>query len=140
MATAWQNPDVHHRTAELRAQLLQEFPDLPKQTMARLNDFNRAAVEILQRYKGNHVIEQAVNKMMNRKGVVDNDLCGVMPAGLLAIVWFDMIKVHDAYDHMKDTMEDVGLHCVQGDSHRLFSTYVAFSRLLPKWADILLAS
>lgn len=135
---AWQNPDVHARTAEIRTQMLKEFPDLPKQTVDRLNDFNRTAVEILQRYKGNVVIEQAITKMMNRKGCVDRDLCGVMPAGLLAIVWNDMIKVHGAYDHMKDTMEDVGPHCIQGDTHRLFSTYVAFSRILPVWAEKLL--
>lgn len=135
---AWQNPDVHARTAEMRAQLLKEFPDLPKQTVERLNDFNRTAVEILQKYKGNVVIENAISKMMNRKGCIDNDLCGVMPAGLLAIVWNDMIKVHGAYDHMKDTMEDVGPHCIQGDTHRLFATYIAYSRILPAWAKELL--
>ena len=55
------------------------------------------------------------------------------------IVETDMIKVHGAYDHMKCTMEDVGSHCVQGDSHRLFATYIAFSRLVPKWAEKLLS-
>lgn len=134
----WQRSDVHCRTAEMRAQLQKEFSHLPEQTAERLNDFNRAAVEILQFYKGNDVIERAIAKMINRKTVIDNDLCGVMPAGLLAIVWFDMIKVHGAYDHMKDTLEDVGPHCVQGDTHRLFATYVAFSRLLPKWVETLI--
>ena len=124
----WANPDVHARTTEMRAQLIKEFPDLPNQTVQRLVDFNRAAVEILQIYAGNKVIEQAVHKMVGRKGAVDHDLCGVMPAGLLAIVWFDIIKVHGSFDHMRETMEDVGPHCTQGDSHRLFATYVAFMR------------
>jgi hypothetical protein len=124
----------------MRAQLLKEFPDLPRESVLRANDFNRAAVEIGQKYKGNKVIEQALNKMGLRKGVVDKDLCGVMPAGLLVIVWFDFIKVHNAFDHMQLLLEDIASHCIQGDSHRLFATYVAYARVTPKWAETALLS
>lgn len=85
MAT-WQNPDVHAHTLEMRAQLQKEFRDLPDLTRLYASSFDRAANEIREIYKGEGDVSACLDKMTRRKDVVDNDLCGVMPAGLLSLV------------------------------------------------------
>lgn len=124
----WQNPDVHARTAEMRTQLQREFRDLPDLTRLYSSSFDRASKEIREMYRGNALVTACLDKMARRRDAVDNDLCGVVPAGLLSLVWEDKIKPNGAYDHFLGTLEDMGTTCVQGDSHRLFATHVAFSR------------
>jgi hypothetical protein len=129
MATAWKNPDVHAHTVEMRTQLQKEFQELPQLTRLYASSFDRAAKEIKQVYNGDGEVVACLDKMTRRKDVVDNDLCGVMPAGLLALVWEDKIKPNEeAREHFLATLKDMGTTCVQGDTHRLFATYVAFSR------------
>lgn len=112
----------------MRAQLQQEFKDLPDLTKLYSTSFDRAANEIREIYKGDRDVAACLDKMTRRKDIVDKDLCGVMPAGLLSLVWEDKIKPNGAYDHFLGTLKDMGTTCVQGDSHRLFATYVGFSR------------
>lgn len=112
----------------MRAQLQSEFRDLPELTKLYSSSFDRSVQEMKEIYKGDGDVAACLDKMTRRKGVVDNDLCGVMPAGLLVLVWEDKIKPNGAYDHFLATLKDMGTTCVQGDSHRLFATYVAFSR------------
>ena len=128
MSTNWQNPDVHARTAEMSAQLLREFPELPRLTMLYASSFDRAAKEIKAKYAGNEVVAACLEKMWRRREAIDNDLCGVRPSGLLSLVWEDKIKPNGAYDHFLGTLIDMGTTCLQGDSHRLFATYVAYNR------------
>jgi hypothetical protein len=132
----WQNPDVHARTAEMRAQMQNEFQLLPHLTDLYSSSFDRAASEIKEMYKNDREVVACLDKMTKRKDLVDMDLhvldngtkVGIKPAGLLALVWEDKIKPNGAYDHFLGTIKDMGNTCPQGDSHRLFATYVAFSR------------
>ena len=124
----WQNPDVHAHTAEMKSLLMQEFPHLPQLTLLYTSSFDRSVCDIKMIYKNEKEVMACLEKMMKRKDVIDNDLCGVRPAGLLSLVWEDKIKPNGAYAHFLSTLKDMGTTCVQGDSHRLFATYVAFSR------------
>ena len=127
-ARDWQNPDVHAHTREMVMQLCQEFADLPRLTVTAIDEFEEVCAEILAKYPSEPVVVACLEKMRNRKLVVDRDLCGVMPAGLLAVVWNQVVKPTEAYDHFLGTLKDMGTTCVQGDTHRLFATYVAFTR------------
>jgi uncharacterized protein YdhG (YjbR/CyaY superfamily) len=134
---AWQNPDVHARTQEMREQMQKEFPLLPQLTELYSPSFDRSVAEIREKYIGDKEVAACLDKMTRRKDHVDMDLhvvdkmkgkIGVKPSGLLSLVWEDKIKPNDAFDHFLGTLKDMGTTCPQGDSHRLFATYVAFSR------------
>ena len=137
-AKGWQNPDVHARTNELREQMQKEFQLLPQLTELYASSFDRTVREIKEFYIGDGDVIACLTKMEKRKDLVDMDLhvvscdgkkkVGIKPAGLLALVWEDKIKPNGAYDHLLGTLKDMGTTCPQGDSHRLFATYVAFSR------------
>lgn len=127
----WQNPDVHARTAEMREQLIREFSYLPQLTQLYTRCFESAVEGIKAYYKGDREVEACLAKMVARKDIVDRDLyppSGISPAGLLALVWEEKIKPNEAYEHFLATLKDMGTTCPQGDSHRLFATFVAFSR------------
>jgi hypothetical protein len=115
----------------MRKQLQEEFPGLPAETAKRELHFEEACAEILAKYKGDPAVAAVLAKIRSRKGVKDMHLCGVLPAGLLAIVWADqvtLINEPELYEHFRLTLIDIGGTCLQGDTHRLFATYVALSR------------
>lgn len=125
----WKNPDVHAHTAEMRSIMSSEFPKLPKLAELYMKDFDTVCTEIERHYAGNGSIAQCINKLRVRKDVRDHDLQGISLAGLLCIVWIDCVKPSgELYDHFACILQDMGTTCVQGDSHRLFSLYVASVR------------
>jgi len=129
--TGWQQPDVHSRTPEMRNQLKAEFPDLVGHSLRMGPLFSLACADIRAHYGGNQAVEHCLSKMERRASTTDHDLGGVLPAGLLAIVWLDQVSRIDepeCYDHFLATLVDMGGTCVQGDTHRLFATYVALAR------------
>lgn len=128
----WLNPDVHARTPELRAQLLSEFPELPKITQNRAvvpNEIERVVSEIRSRQIPAEA-SACLDKIYGRRGAIDRDLGSVSVAGLLCVVWSDCVvpRIGMAFDIFVSTLCDMGTTCVQGDSHRLFATYVALKR------------
>lgn len=131
MNKEWKQPDVHQWSETMRAQLTTEFPFLSAETAKREVHFNDVCKEILEKYKGDRMVSSVLDKIRGRIGLKDKHLCDILPAGLLAIVWTDQITLVDepeSYEHFRQTLEDIGGTCLQGDTHRLFSTYVALSR------------
>lgn len=127
----WKQPDVHQWSEAMRKQLQEEFPGLPEETAKREIHFDEACAEILSLYRDDPEVKSVLAKIRSRKGVRDQHLCGVLPAGLLAIVWADqvtLINEPELYEHFRLTLIDIGGTCLQGDTHRLFATYVALSR------------
>jgi hypothetical protein len=133
----WVNPDVHARTNEMRIKLAEEFSDLPRLTQLYAQNFDTALREIKLFYRNDGEIAACLDKMDRRKDIVDHDMyivdsnkdhiC-ISPSGLLALLWDEKIKPNESYVHFRETLLDMGLTCPQGDSHRLFASYVAFSR------------
>lgn len=133
MSTMWKTPDVHQWSREMSALVTAEFPDLPQTSQARANMFDMCAQEVIQKYSGNQELAQVVSKLKARSGINDHDLCQTSVVGLFVIVWQDLVKKIDSdetYSHFLFTLMDMGQTCVQGDTHRLFSTYVALKRSL----------
>lgn len=128
----WINPDVHARTPEMRALLLSEFPELPKLTRDR-SVVPKEIERVMLQIRGQKLPPQAeacLEKIYNRRGAIDVDLCDVSVAGLLCMVWSDCVlpRIHTSLDLFIGTLCDMGTTCVQGDSHRLFAAYVAYKR------------
>jgi hypothetical protein len=128
----WLNADVHARTPEMRAQLLAEYPDLPKLTRDR-SVVPGEIERVISEMRGRVMIAEAVaciDKIYARRGAIDNDLCSVSVAGLLCVVWSDCVvpRITKTIDLFVATLCDMGTTCVQGDSHRLFAAYVAYKR------------
>jgi len=127
----WKQADVHAWSKTMSEQLKTEFPDLPDKTVQYRDKFDAVANEIREKYNKHTGVELLLVKMKRREHLVDNDLCGISPSGLLALVWIDIVRKiddSDCYRHFFDTLIDMGSHCLQGDSHRLFSTFVALLR------------
>lgn len=129
----WLNPDVHARTPEMRAQLLAEFPELPTLTQNRANvpgEIERVMNEIRVRDMPPEALA-CLDKIYRRRGAIDKDLAGVSVAGLLCVVWSDCVHPKIGAGSLSlftNTLVDMGLTCVQGDSHRLFAAYAAYKR------------
>lgn len=128
---AWVQPDVHSWTPVMQALLKNEFPDLPQITEGYAPMFDDACASIREKYGSTPAVEQVLSKMSMRRAVSDGDLCGVVPAGLLAYVWFEYVEKLNAVEcfrHFHDTLSDMAGTCIQGDTHRLFSSLVALKR------------
>lgn len=124
----WQNPDVHARTPEVQSVIKSEYERLVPRSIEMLPHFQCAKVDILAAFPGDQQIKACLDKMEARKQVIDRDTFGMSPAGLLAATWYDMVVPYGGQDHFKNTVYDMGLTCVQGDTHRLILTYVALDR------------
>lgn len=133
-AVAWKRPDVHAWSKDMKDLAEKEFADLPKVTQVAVGLFEDACREIREHYtvpSAKAVVDQVLLKMERRRNAVDADLGGVIPAGLLALVWFDYVKKinePECYLHFLETLADMGTTCIQGDTHRLFSSLVALHR------------
>lgn len=132
MATPqWKQADVHQWSEAMRKQLAEEFSSLPAETALREKHFPEARQEIEERYKGDREIIAVLEKIKGRVGVKDHALGGVLPAGLLVVVWANQVTIlntPEIYEHFRLTLIDIGGTCLQGDTHRLFATYVALVR------------
>ena len=126
------------RTAEILATMQKDFPKMPLECRAWEPLFDDAVLAIRERYRKNADVLKCIDKMEKRKDVVDDDLycvidgkkVGVKPSGLLSCLWHTMVIPPEAYDHMAATLIDMGTTCVQGDTHRMFASYVALNRSL----------
>ena len=66
-----------------------------------------------------------LDKIANRKGMSDGDLCGVNPLSMFVLVW-NCAKTD--VRAIEDVLRDIGLTCLQGDTHRLYSILIAMRR------------
>lgn len=128
---AWFNPDVHAWTSEMRNLVKAEFPELRDQSRLYATKFDSTVQDIKDMYGDDVLIKQVMDKMVARRNAIDTDLFGVVPAGLLALVWLEYVKkINDTgcYKLFKENLYDMGTTCVQGDTHRLLSILVALDR------------
>jgi len=128
---AWKQPDVHSWSPAMRELVKAEFPRLRDQSRTYLERFDESVAEIREHYNNNPPVGRVLDKLVMRKKAIDVDLFGVVPAGLLALVWTEYVLVIDekeCYDLFRDTLLDMAQTCVQGDSHRLFTILVALHR------------
>ena len=131
-SSQWLRENVHDWSRDMQALLVAEYPDLPTQSLEHVCYLDRVCTEMRAKYT-NPMVDLVLNKMTTRKAIKDSDLRGVMPAGLLCMVWLKLVMVintPECYQHFLDTLVDIAGTCVQGDTHRLFSTYVALTRSL----------
>ena len=65
-------------------------------------------------------------------GYVDADLCDINVCQLLQVTWCSVLEADsaDIFRGFQEILIDMGLHCVQGDSHRLFAYWIALKRSL----------
>ena len=127
----WKDADVHFWSPAMRELVKTEFPRLRDQSRIYAEKFEECVDEIKTFYSHNALIVQVMDKMTNRKKAIDVDLYGVVPAGLLSLVWMEYVKrinEKECYDLFKDTLLDMAQTCVQGDSHRLLTILVALHR------------
>jgi hypothetical protein len=123
--------DVHAWSAPMRELIKSDYEGLPDTCTAYASYFDESKTEIIEYYKNDAVVNGVLGKMASRKNVIDADLCGISPAGLLSLVWIEYVKKNknpEFYMLFSQTLYDMGLHCVQGDTHRLFSILVAMDR------------
>ena len=127
----WKNADVHAWSPTMRQLLKDEFPRLRDQSRLYAQKFEETVVEIKGYYGNDPLVVQVMDKMTARKKAIDVDLYGVMPAGLLSLVWIEYVQninEQECYNFFKDTLIDMGGTCLQGDSHRLFTVLVSLHR------------
>lgn len=116
--------NVHAWSPLMKKLVLEQYPTLPAETNSARPRFKAAAADIINRLPQ---LAPIIAKIESRIDIVDGDIGGLYGAGLLVIVWNQVKSFNEAetYIHFSDTMLDVGNTCVQGDTHRLFETYIA---------------
>lgn len=143
--------DVHAFTKDLKKELLSEYPELIKRSREVLEgnmlggnilkengekEMNSRIAIVREHVKQiGSAAENAISKIVGRISVQDNDLDGVYPAGLFIIIvnMIEKYAVHEedkksAYTNLIESLAETGMTCVQGDTHRLFSIFVALHR------------
>jgi hypothetical protein len=69
-----------------------------------------------------------IDKIVARRHLADPDLCGVNPLAMFVSTWLLVQDDPDSIKSMTDILRDVGGTCLQGDTHRLYSLYLALKR------------
>lgn len=93
------------------------------------NIFNKTLFEITERYK-DQKIKNVLNKFKSRyniaiKGYRDPDLHNLNVAFLLYVTWNKVKELNDnsIWELFHECLLDIGMTCLQGDSHRLLNIY-----------------
>lgn len=119
----WKDSDVHHWSNAMRQVLEAEWPSLPQESRDAEARSYPPTQEMKQAMPADvlPVLEKFVQRHKNR----DSDLCQVQPYGLFAMAWEEP---HLPKEALYDCMRDIGMTCLQGDTHRLFSLLLAHRR------------
>jgi len=122
--TWYKGRDVHAWSGTMKQLVVEKYSLLPSATTALRSKFDDTAAEINAKFPH---LASVVAKIKLRSACVDNDIGGLYGAGLLVLVWQRVRSINEpeTYKHFEDTMMDIGQTCLQGDTHRLFATYIA---------------
>lgn len=133
--------DVHAYTPQMRAQARSDAPQM-YQPIAR-DVVLAAVVSMVACFRARHpatMCEMILDKMLNRCNSVvpgcdtpqylDADLDNLNVGRLLVGLWELACKLNNdaCYDALEEQLTDTGMTCIQGDSHRLLSLYLALGR------------
>ena len=100
----------------------EEMPTLPLESQeAAKNRADAVLKEARSILQGS--LLTVIDKIERRRNVSDGDLCGSNPLGMFVLAWERCDR-----DSVMDCLTDVGMTCVQGDTHRLFSLILAHHR------------
>jgi hypothetical protein len=118
--------NVHAWSPLMKKLVLEQYTSLPAETNSARSKFKAVAGDIIAKLPQ---LASIVTKIESRFDIADSDIGGLYEAGLLVIVWNQVRAFNEAetYKHFSDTMLDIGNTCVQGDTHRLFETYIALN-------------
>lgn len=124
MADWYKGYNVHSWSPLMKKLVIEQYPKLPEETNSARSQFKAVASDIISKLPQ---LTPIVSKIESRLDITDGDIGGIYGAGLLVIVWKQVKEFNEAetYKHFSDTMLDIGNTCVQGDTHRLFETYIA---------------
>ena len=115
--TSWYMSNVHQWSKTMSDILRRDMPGLVVLSTETARDIN---VPVLKRHLPAD-LHPVIDKVYDRRNLIDKDLCGVNPAGLLHIAWTITPKDSGGYAALADLLRDMGNTCLQGDTHRLFS-------------------
>jgi hypothetical protein len=124
MATNWQDPDVHGWTARMREILSREWSELPK-LCADAECRRGGDIVATSKSRISTALHHVLDKLQQRKGVKDDQLCAVTPMGLFVLA---AENSDITTSQLEDCLTDMGNTCLQGDTHRLFSLLLAHRR------------
>jgi len=123
--TSLKNNDVHHWSACIKEVIQRDYPTLPMKTqMIGPVEYTQLAAELLMENKFTEPVKRALQKMNQRVACIDNDIGGVKVIGLFVIV-YKLCKETNSIPELLETLDEVDMHCIQGDTHRLFYLYDA---------------
>jgi hypothetical protein len=132
MNDRWKNPDVHANTLTIQRIMSEEHPELPRKSREILQ--NTSLVQLVL-FRIKSVVTPSVipfiEKIERRQGMNDRDLLNINGLGLLILIWLKMEEIKYDMDTIKalnDTLLDINMTCLQGDTHRLYCLYIALDR------------
>ena len=127
--------DVHYWTKEINSSQYKDVLNFftnrmflePEKYVKDL--YEEIANTLKQKGFYNDTIHMALNKMTCRTNPVnytyiDPDLNNLDINILLYETW-ELIKKLDSYKEFSETLFEIEQHCIQGDSHRLWTLYIA---------------
>lgn len=127
---SWFREDVHTWTREMKQQLDAEFPALVHTTQSIVLQFEATVNEMKSHPTlATKDLDPVYSKLTGRRTIRDADMNGMCIGGMLVCVW-KLVDQEEpsAIEHIRGMLLDMGSTCIQGDTHRMFSTYVALHR------------
>ena len=130
---SWYDPDVHSWSRRMRAMIDGETAGLVEASCeVPLEARESTLVELRATVRDQDAV-RALDKMSRRSDARDTDLGGLHNLGMLAILWRLALERSGteraaAAKLIEPTLSDMGTTCVQGDSHRMYSLYIALIR------------
>ena len=133
--------DVHAWSRTLQETLQQFYPTLPSDCAGYFSRWDTVMEQMKLRYSPSEFSEMrgVLEKVKSRKDLHDRDLAELSPANLFCYLWVQTIyrvDDRDTYRHFYETVKDMGNTCLQGDTHRLFFSYVILDRSLKEAAEL----
>jgi hypothetical protein len=142
-AGEWVDANVHAWSIRMQQTVTAELPSIVSQSITalepvpvvRLENAIKCCQSEMARLLGADslcTITPVFDKFRRRVGLRDMDLLNMSPAGLfiMNVNVIHGIGSREAWLALYDILSDIGTTCIQGDSHRLLSLYIALVRSL----------
>jgi hypothetical protein len=119
-------PDVHDYTIFIQKNFKNYLPLL---TSVTINDdeFFSIINELFNKYGPKNTYNNL--KINYHHGQInDPEIPGLNSAILLKIIWETLKNINDPsmFKHFNETLDQIGMTCIQGISHRLFNDFISF--------------
>lgn len=123
MNTIYHGYNIHAYTPLVKKLLAEHYTDELWQQPLDEKEYITLLTELKDKY-GSHPAIANIDKCSKSGYLLDPQLGRINFLQILVVLW-ESVKTHNTFTHFKETLDHIGMTCIQGVSHRILIDWVA---------------